>query len=165
MICTANFVRTYPVAGVTGRLGFAREASQSRRRVSPTHIITFISSSIIATGPFVGVDSTKFGPMKVKIASLAALLFWPATAAAFSPASTKLALPALQRTILSNVPRHDVRSNGPSTETEIDPEEMKIQAALADHQQRAPKLGFDVDVRSLVQYNHGFAVMSTNSKA
>lgn len=48
---------------------------------------------------------------------------------------------------------------------EMDPEEMKIQEALAEHQQSAPKLGFDVDVRSLVQYNHGFAVMSTNSKA
>ena len=42
---------------------------------------------------------------------------------------------------------------------------VKIQEALAEHQQNAPKLGFDVDVRSLVQYNHGFAVMSTNSKA
>jgi len=48
---------------------------------------------------------------------------------------------------------------------EMDPEERKIQEALAEHQQNAPKLGFDVDVRSLVQYNHGFAVMSTNSKA
>jgi hypothetical protein len=64
---------------------------------------------------------------------------------------------------MSNAPRHDVRSDGPSTD--IDPEELKVQAALAEHQQRAPKLGFDVDVRSLVQYNHGFAVMSTNSKA
>ena len=60
--------------------------------------------------------------------------------------------------------RHDVRSSG-SDAMEMDPEEMKLQAALADHQQNAPKLGFDVDVRSLVQYNHGFAVMSTNSKA
>jgi hypothetical protein len=101
--------------------------------------------------------------MRVKIASLATLLW--STAAAFTPASTRLASPAWQRTIahLSNEPRHDVRSDGPSTE--IDSEEMKIQTAMYEHQQRAPKLGFDVDVRSLVQYNHGFAVMSTNSKA
>lgn len=58
---------------------------------------------------------------------------------------------------LYNAPRHDVRSDGAAKE--MDPEEMKIQAALAEHQQQAPKLGFDVDVRSLVQYNHGFAVM------
>jgi hypothetical protein len=102
--------------------------------------------------------------MRVKTASLAALIFWP-SASAFSPASPRLASPAWQRTVahMSNVPRHDVRSDGPLTE--MDPEEMKVQAALADHQKNAPKLGFDVDVRSLVQYNHGFAVMSTNSKA
>jgi hypothetical protein len=106
--------------------------------------------------------------MRVKTStSLATLLFWP-VAAAFAPASTKPASPACQRAFIahmnmSNAPRHDVRSDGPSTD--IDPEELKVQAALAEHQQRAPKLGFDVDVRSLVQYNHGFAVMSTNSKA
>ena len=103
--------------------------------------------------------------MRVKTASLAALIFWP-SASAFSPASPRLASLTWQRTVahnMSNVPRHDVRSGGPSTE--MDPEEMKVQAALADHQKSAPKLGFDVDVRSLVQYNHGFAVMSTNSKA
>lgn len=49
--------------------------------------------------------------------------------------------------------------------SEMDPEEVKIQEALAEHQQNAPKLGFPVDVRTLVEYNHGFAVMSTNSKA
>jgi putative heme iron utilization protein len=48
---------------------------------------------------------------------------------------------------------------------EMDPEELKIQTALAEHQQNAPKLGFPTDVRTLVQYNHGFAVMSTNSKS
>jgi Putative heme iron utilization protein len=42
---------------------------------------------------------------------------------------------------------------------------MKIQAAFAEHQQNAPKLGFAIDVRTLVQYNHGFAVISTNSKS
>lgn len=60
-------------------------------------------------------------------------------------------------------PRHDVRSNMASIE--IDPQEAKIQAALAQHQQDALKLSYAQDIRTLVQYNHGFAVMSTNSKS
>lgn len=75
------------------------------------------------------------------------------TARSFLPVDTQL----------YNAPRHDVRSDGVAKE--MDPEEMKLQAALAEHQQNAPKLGFPTDVRTLVQYNHGFAVMSTNSKA
>lgn len=58
---------------------------------------------------------------------------------------------------------HGVRNDG--VEIKIDPEEQKIQEAFMEHQGAAPKLGFPVDVRTLVQYNHGFAVMSTNSKA
>lgn len=60
-------------------------------------------------------------------------------------------------------PRHDVRSD--VNMEEIDPEEAAIQAAFAEHQEKAPKLSFAEDVRTLVQYNHGFAVMSTNSKS
>ena len=60
-------------------------------------------------------------------------------------------------------PRHDVRSEGAMAE--MDPEEAKIQAAFAEHQQHAPKLGWATDIRTLVAYNHGFAVMSTNSKS
>jgi len=59
--------------------------------------------------------------------------------------------------------RHDVRNEG--MEQEMDPEEIKIQQAFMEHQQNAPKLGWATDIRTLVQYNHGFAVMSTNSKA
>jgi hypothetical protein len=101
--------------------------------------------------------------MRVKIASLATLISI-GSAAAFAPA-----IPAvtgrcgLLVRLSMNAPRHDVRSAGAAKE--MDPEEMKIQMVLAEHQQNAPKLGFDVDVRSLVEYNHGFAVMSTNSKA
>ncbi len=60
-----------------------------------------------------------------------------------------------------HAPRHDV----PGMKMEISPEEMKIQAAFAEHQQNCPKLGFATDVRTLIEYNHGFAVISTNSKA
>jgi putative heme iron utilization protein len=63
-----------------------------------------------------------------------------------------------------NAPRHDVRSSAAAPQ-EVDEEELKLQAALAKHQQEAPKLGWAVDVRTLVQYNHGFAVLSTNSKS
>ena len=112
--------------------------------------------------------------MRLNIASLAVLA---GTSAAFTPAartttgrallsrtsSSSSLLPNRTLVQLSNAPRHDVRSDGAAME--MDPEELKIQEALAEHQQNAPKLGFDVDVRSLVQYNHGFAVMSTNSKA
>lgn len=42
-----------------------------------------------------------------------------------------------------NVAGHDVRSSG--TPMEIDPEELKIQQAFAEHQQNAPKLGYPVD--------------------
>lgn len=64
---------------------------------------------------------------------------------------------------MKNAPTHDVRGSG--APQEMDPEELKIQEALAEHQKNAPKLGFPTDVRTLVEYNHGFAVMSTNSKA
>ena len=60
-------------------------------------------------------------------------------------------------------PRHDVRSEG--VMSEMNPEEMKVQAAFAEHQKNAPKLGWATDIRTLVEYNHGFAVMSTNSKS
>jgi len=58
---------------------------------------------------------------------------------------------------------HDVRSD--ISVEEIDEIEMDIQKRFMEHQTQAPRLGFATDVRSLIQYNHGFAVMSTNSKA
>lgn len=64
----------------------------------------------------------------------------------------------------TKAPRHDVRSAG-AEGMKIDPEELKIQQALQEHQSNAPKLGWATDIRTLVQYNHGFAVMSTNSKS
>eukprot|EP00986_Skeletonema_menzelii_P014787 scaffold10253_cov124-Skeletonema_menzelii.AAC.2 len=82
------------------------------------------------------------------------------TVTAFAPSGASRHAASTQ---LYNAPRHEVRSEGAAQE--MDPEEMKIQAALAEHQQNAPKLGFPTDVRTLVQYNHGFAVMSTNSKS
>jgi len=57
---------------------------------------------------------------------------------------------------------HDVGAG--ATDVKIDPEEMKVQQAYMKHQKKAAKLGWGVDIRSLIEYNHGFAVMSTNSQ-
>lgn len=62
-------------------------------------------------------------------------------------------------------PKHAPRHGVPGAQMEISPEEMKIQERFAEHQQNCPKLGFATDVRTLIEYNHGFAVISTNSKA
>ena len=61
-----------------------------------------------------------------------------------------------------NAPKHDVGSNPMADFT---PEQLERATAYMEHQQNVPKPGFPTDVRSLVQYNHGFAVMSTNSKS
>lgn len=82
---------------------------------------------------------------------------------AFAPSASVPSRSVTTALFEKNAPRHDVRSSGAAAE--MDPEEAKIQAAFAEHQQNAPKLGWATDIRSLVQYNHGFAVMSTNSKA
>jgi hypothetical protein len=69
-----------------------------------------------------------------------ALLLLAQNANAFSAApsaATTIAAalgPSKPQTRLFNAPRHDVRSGG---NVEMDPEEMKIQQALAEHQQNA----------------------------
>jgi putative heme iron utilization protein len=62
----------------------------------------------------------------------------------------------------SAAPRHDV---GSSAQMELSPEEQAKMEAYGLHQQSAPKLDWATDVRTLVQYNHGFAVLSTFSKS
>ena len=59
-------------------------------------------------------------------------------------------------------PRHDV---GSSAQMELSPAEQIKMEAYSTHQQSAPKLDWATDVRTLVQYNHGFAVLSTHSKS
>jgi hypothetical protein len=48
---------------------------------------------------------------------------------------------------------------------QMEPDQRERVQAFMVHQQSLPKIGFPTDVRSLVQYNHGFAVMSTISKS
>eukprot|EP00434_Breviolum_minutum_P006311 symbB.v1.2.005570.t1/scaffold296.1/size257539/12 len=56
---------------------------------------------------------------------------------------------------------HQVKNAG--SFEEADPEEMALQMKVKEHQDAAAKLNAATEVRTLVQYNHGFAVMSTNS--
>jgi len=60
-----------------------------------------------------------------------------------------------------NAPRHDV---GPASREQLSPEVQARIEAYQEHQQNAAKMDWATDVRTLIQYNHGFAVMSTNSK-
>jgi hypothetical protein len=61
-------------------------------------------------------------------------------------------------------PKHDVSAGG-NPMANLTPEQVQRVQAYMEHQQNAPKIGFPTDVRSLIQYNHGFAVMGTNSKS
>lgn len=65
--------------------------------------------------------------------------------------------------LFHKAPTHDVK--GQQTMEDLSPEQQERVRAFLEHQQNVPKIGFAADVRSLVQYNHGFAVMSTNSKS
>lgn len=59
---------------------------------------------------------------------------------------------------------HDVRNSSVKT-MKISDEEMAVQKRFMEHQKSAKTLGFPVDVRTLVEYNHGFAVLCTNSNS
>ena len=60
-------------------------------------------------------------------------------------------------------PKHDVGAG--NSMDNFTPEQLARAQAYMEHQQNVKKVGFPTDVRSLIQYNHGFAVMSTNSKS
>jgi len=66
--------------------------------------------------------------------------------------------------LFHGAPKHDV-SGGQSAFDDLPLDQQERVKAFSEHQQNVPKIGFPADVRSLVQYNHGFAVMSTNSKS
>jgi putative heme iron utilization protein len=60
-------------------------------------------------------------------------------------------------------PKHDVSAGNPMAN--LTPDQAQRVQAFMEHQDSAPKVGFATDVRSLIQYNHGYAVMGTNSKS
>lgn len=104
--------------------------------------------------------------MKISALLLAALT--ADSVQAFAPASLAKGsiMASTSTTLFHGQPKHaPTHDTGGGKAPEMSPEEMKTQAAFAEHQQNCPKLGFPTDVRTLVEYNHGFAVMSTNSKA
>jgi putative heme iron utilization protein len=67
----------------------------------------------------------------------------------------------------TNAPGHEVRPSGPVPDmSPEDQERLQAQAqAYMEYQNGAPKLDWPTEIRTLVQYNHGYAVISTNSKA
>lgn len=85
---------------------------------------------------------------------------------AFGPAALGSSTPLSSSTGLfhapNKAPTHDV---GGDPFANLAPDQKERVVAYMEHQQNVPKPGFPTDVRSLIQYNHGFAVMSTNSKA
>jgi putative heme iron utilization protein len=64
----------------------------------------------------------------------------------------------------TKAPRHDV-SGAQQQQMDLPEHVQKKLMAYQEHQQAAPKLDWATDVRTLVQNSHGFAVMSTFSKA
>lgn len=92
-------------------------------------------------------------------AAMQLAMAWTAVAPVYvrSPASSTRLFHAPK-----TAPKHDI---GGDPFANLSPEQKERAQAYMEHQQNVPKPGFPIDVRSLVQYNHGFAVMSTNSKS
>lgn len=65
----------------------------------------------------------------------------------------------------NKAPKHDVGGRGGNPLAQLPADQRERVEKFMEHQNSVPKIGFPVDVRSLVQYNHGFAVISTNSKS
>lgn len=106
----------------------------------------------------------KFTLSSVAISSLLVLLS-PSSTLAFTPSSH--AVNRISPTVLysSKEPGHDVsRAMGDLSDEEKEAMQKK-QMAFQEHQMAAPKLDWPTEIRTLVEYNHGYAVMSTNSKA
>ena len=126
--------------------------------------------NITLTGPTGIIFAMSFVRFAVLLAVFNALnrdvQAWTSAVAAAAVPGRRLASTSSSTTSLyhapKNVPKHDVGGDPFSSL----PEDQKLRAmAYMEHQQGVPKPGFPADVRSLVQYNHGFAVMSTNSKS
>lgn len=88
------------------------------------------------------------------------------SADAFAPSSQRPSGPLHTTKLFAEkpdkAPRHDV---GKAATASLPESVQKQLEAYQEHQQAAPKLSWATDVRTLVQYNHGFAVMSTLSKS
>lgn len=126
-----------------GGAGNRRERKEkSRRQVAVAGLLIQFPSTFSST-----VNNTSSTMNKAL-----ALLLIAQTSNAFSVSSSAVsratAVSIKQQTRLFNAPRHDVRSGG---NVEMDPEEMKIQAALAEHQQNAVSSNMRCKVRCNLQ--------------
>jgi len=106
--------------------------------------------------------------MSMSLCTLVAGLRWHGAAAWVHPSTHAVAGPRVRHSrggpLFDKAPQHDVNS-GQKAFDALAPDQQERVKAFMGHQQDVPRIGFAADVRSLVQYNHGFAVMSTNSKA
>lgn len=101
------------------------------------------------------------------LCSLVTALQWNSMHAWINPSRSKVGTSVVQSRrgspLFKNEPKHVIE--GQQTLDSLTPEQQERVKAFIGHQQNVPKISFAEDVRSLVQYNHGFAVMSTNSKS
>jgi hypothetical protein len=66
----------------------------------------------------------------------------------------------------THAPGHEVRSSGPAPDiSQEEQEKLQKQAQqFMEYQKSAAELDWPTQIRTLVQYNHGYGVMSTLSK-
>ncbi len=110
------------------------------------------------------VNLFKMVSIRLSVFALAVALQWNSADAWVNPSVTTRGLNTRESPLFHKAPQHDVKA-GQSTIDDLSPEQQERVKAFLGHQQNVPKIGFAADVRSLIQYNHGFAVMSTNSKS
>lgn len=110
------------------------------------------------------INLFKMVSIRLSVVALAVALQWNSADAWVNPSVTTRGLQTRESPLFHKAPQHDVKA-GQSTIDDLSPEQQERVKAFLGHQQNVPKIGFAADVRSLIQYNHGFAVMSTNSKS
>lgn len=149
----------------------ARPSSRSDRSVR-TNIVSGVAIAVATVASLMTVSVTLMPAVSVGMVAVTAVV------PAVSMVDALQIVPAVvsQRSVVGRknnelvklwmssppAPKHDVGAANPMDG--MDPEQIARAQAYMEHQQNAPKIGYPTDVRSLVQYNHGFAVMSTNSK-
>ncbi|VEU34526.1 unnamed protein product [Pseudo-nitzschia multistriata] len=92
-----------------------------------------------------------------------------AAAASLAATADALVVPHVSRPrggpLFHKAPKHDVGKGQAGSIEDLPADQRERIEAFVEHQKGVPRIGFPADVRSLVQYNHGFAVMSTHSKS
>jgi hypothetical protein len=89
--------------------------------------------------------------------------FSSSTLSSISATATSSSISTRLFATTSDEPQHMINNNN-DEEQEMSVELSELQAAYQAHQKNAPKLSHAQEVKTLVAYNHGFAVLSTFSK-